>query len=264
MSTSPTPVRVHHSALVMDRDYQRAVDPNRVRKIIEEFAASGLGTLTVSMRPDGRRVIIDGQHRCAAVRTIGYDGKLPCIQYTGLTLADEAAMFLLLNNAKPVAALDKFRARVIAEDTTAVAIAGLLAEHGWKVSAGTGDGSFAAVTAVEKVYGGAGVSKGEPRPDLVNIVIEVITASWGHDVRAAHNLLVGGLGQFYARYGNAVDHHKLINELSKLSPNGLIGKAKVLQDARGGTLSSALAEVVLGLHNKGRRTKRLPEWRATW
>lgn len=263
MTISPTAIRVHHSALVMDRDYQRSIDPNRVRKLIEDFQSTGLGTLTVSMRVDGRRVIIDGQHRCAAVQAIGYEGKLPCIQYTGLSLADEAAMFLLLNNAKPVAALDKFRARVIAEDRVACNIADVLKQYGWIASGGTHEGCFAAVTAIEKVYAGAGITKGEPRADLVHATLGTITAAWGHDVRGGHNVLIGGLGQFFGRHGDAVDIGKVIAELSKLSPFAVIGKAKTLQDARGGTVTSAVAEVVTGLYNKGRRTNRLPDWRWT-
>lgn len=261
MSTAPTSIKVHHSALVFDRDYQRAIDPNRVRRLIEEFAATGLGTLTISMRPDGRRVVVDGQHRVAAVRTLGYEGKLPCNQYIGLSLADEAAMFLLLNNTKQVQALDKFRARVIAEDPDAVAINDILGEHGWTVKAGDQEGYFGAVGAMQKVYDGAGIARGNARPDLVTVVIGVITAAWGRDQRGAHNLVVGGLGQFYARYGADVDHAKVISELSKMTPLGLVGKAKTLQDARGGTVVSAVAEVVTGLYNKGRRVNRLPDWR---
>lgn len=261
MSTTPTTIKVHHSALVFDRDYQRAVDPNRVRKLIEEFAATGLGTLTVSMRPDGRRVIIDGQHRVSAVRTVGYEGKLPCNQYTGLTLADEAAMFLLLNNARPVQAIDKFRARVIAQDESAVTINDILNRTGWTVRQGGEAGYFGAVAAMQTVYDGAGITKGRARPDLVDVVIVVITQAWGHDTRGVHNVIVAGLGQFYGRYGGDVDHAKVISELSKTTPLALVGKAKALQDARSGTVSSAVAEVVTGLYNKGRRTKRLPDWR---
>ncbi|HET7386827.1 MAG TPA: DUF6551 family protein [Nocardioidaceae bacterium] len=261
MIAAPTAVRVHHSALVFDREYQRAIDPNRVRRLIEEFQSSGLGSLTISLRTDGRRVVVDGQHRVAAVRTIGYEGKLPCNQYTGLSLADEARMFLLLNNTKQVQAIDKFRARVMAEDETATRINTILTAQGWTAKQGNDAGHFGAVAAAEKVYEGAGVAKGEPRPDLLAAVINAITAAWGHDTRGVHNLIVGGLGQFFARYGDDIDRAKLVAELAKLTPHQLIGKANALKDARGGTAVSAVAEVVTGLHNKGRRTSRLPDWR---
>lgn len=261
MSTAPTTIKVHHSALVFDRDYQRAIDPNRVRKLIEEFRSNGLGTLTVSMRDDGRRVVIDGQHRITAVRNVGYEGKLPCQQYTGLTLADEAAMFLLLNNSKPMQAIEKFRARVIAKDEKATAINVVLHTYGWTVKQGGDVGYFGAVAAIEKVYDGAGITKGETRTDLLHAVVSVITAAWQRNSHGAHNVIVSGLGQFYARHGKDIDSAKVVSELSKMTPHQLVGKANALKDARGGTVSSALAEVVTGLHNKGRRTNRLPDWR---
>ncbi len=260
--TDPTSIRVHESALVFDRDYQRAIDPNRVRRLIEEFRSSGLGALTVSLRPDGRRVVVDGQHRVAAVRTVGYQGKLPCNQYTGLTLADEAAMFLLLNNTKQVAPIDKFRARVIANEPQALAISKVLQAHGWSAKAGGEDGHFAAVAAAEKVYTtGAGVLKRGEHPELLGVVLSTIVGAWGHSPKGAHNLIVSGLGQLYGRYLELVDPDKVVSELAKMTPHMLIGKANALKEARGGTVASALAEVVTGLHNKGRRTHRLPEWR---
>lgn len=261
MTTVPASTRVHHSALVFDRDYQRAIDPNRVRKLIENFQSTGLGTLTISLRPDGRRVVVDGQHRVAAVRTIGYDGRLPCSEYQGLSLADEAGMFLLLNNSKLVQPIDKFRARVIAEDWTAITIAGVLAAYGWEAKSGGQPGYFGAVGAAEKVFEGAGVLKRAAYPALLDAVVSTITQSWGRDYRGAHNLVVAGLGQFYARYGDDIDRTKVVAELSKLTPHALIGRANTLRDARGGTSASSGAEVVTGLHNKGRRTNRLPDWR---
>ncbi len=259
--TNQTSTRVHESALVFDRDYQRAIDPTRIRRIIEEFQSGGLGTVTISLRPDGRRVVVDGQHRVAAVRTVGYQGKLLCNQYTGLTLADEAAMFLLLNNTKQVAPIDKFRARVIANEPQALAISKVLQAHGWSVKAGGDDGYFAAVAAAEKVYAGAGVLKRGEHPELLGVVLSTIVGAWGHSPKGAHNLIVSGLGQLYGRYLEQVDTGKVVSELAKMTPHMLIGKANALKEARGGTVASALAEVVTGLHNKGRRTHRLPEWR---
>lgn len=256
-----TVIHARPSMLKFDRQYQRAVDPVRVKTLVDNFNPSGIGTLTVSLRSNGELVIIDGQHRGTAARSIGYDEKVPCIQYAGLTLAEEAELFLALNNVKPVSALDKFRARIIAGDAGATAINEVLSAFGWRVQAGGDAGCFAAVNAIEKVYEGAGVTRGEPRLDLVRIVTTVITAAWDRDPKGTHNLIVSGLGTFYARYGDAVDSAKVVTELRKLSPHRLVGLAQSLHEARGGTKSSALAEVVTGLHNKGRRTNRLPDWR---
>lgn len=41
---------------------------------------------------------------------------------------------------------------------------------------------------------------------------------------------------------------------------GLIGRAKTLTQYRGGNIPNAMAEIIVNLYNKGRRTRLLPEW----
>lgn len=260
MTARRTIIHVHLDALTFERDYQRAIDPNRVRKLIDDFNPDGLGTLTVSLRPDGERIIIDGQHRATAARNVEHHDKVTCVQFEGLTIAEEASLFLLLNNSKLVAPIDKFRARVISGDKDANVINDVLRQHGWTVASGGVNGYFGAVAAIEKVYNGAGITPG-PRDDLVHVVAYVTGYAWGHDAKGAHHLIVLGLGMVFARFGADVDTKKVADELAKETPSRVIGHAKTLQAAHQGTVANAVAEHVTGLHNKGRRTHRLPDWR---
>lgn len=261
MKPTTLTMRANHTALTFDRVYQRAVDPNRVRKIAQSFTPSGLGTITVSKRPDGKLVIVDGQHRVTVVSSIGYEGRLNCQVYEGLSLAEEAQLFLLLNDYKTISPVDRFHAKVIAADPDSVEIRDILGRHGWTVTQTNSTGALASITEVERLYHG-GVTKKGPRPDLVDLVIDVITIAWGHDCHGVHNAIIGGLGQLFARYDIKLDSQiKIVDELSKVRPGNLLAKARNLQDSRGGTVNSALAEVVVGMHNKKRRSGRLPEWR---
>ena len=69
------------------------------------------GTLDVSYR-DGRFYIIDGQHRYYAARANGIE-KLLCIVRVGLTVEDEARIFVELNTSrKPPKPFDIYKANI--------------------------------------------------------------------------------------------------------------------------------------------------------
>lgn len=256
--------RIHVSHLHVDPIVQRALDPHRAQKLADKFDAASAGALIVNHRSDGKYYIIDGQHRHAAALVSGYDGKLNCVVHEALTIDREAAMFLALNDSKLVQAIDKFKMRVIAHDPAATEINAIIENYGWRVVQASRETCFAAPVALEKVYDGAGIlTDNVPHPELVKAVMYTITKSWGHPYAAGHSIIVGGLGQLFARYADAVDLDKLTSEMSKCRPVDLVTKAKGIKDGQGGTVAAAMAKVLVGLHNKSRRTKRLPDWRWT-
>jgi hypothetical protein len=256
--------RIHIGELHVDPIVQRALDPNRAQQLADKFDPNAMGALVVSRRDDNKYFVIDGQHRHAAAILVGYNGKLNCIVHHGLPLEREAELFLRLNDSKLVQAIDKFRVRVLAREPDARAISDVLEKQGWRVACASSPGSFAAVSAAEKVYSGAGVlTDKKPHPELVQAAIFTVTKAWGHASAGANAAIVGGLGQLYARFGDEVDIEKLSHEMSKLRPMDLVAKAKMIKEGQGGTIPAAMARVLVGLHNKARRTNRLPDWRWT-
>lgn len=256
--------RIHVSQLYVDPIVQRALDAHRAQKLASKFDPNAVGALVVNHRSDGKYYIIDGQHRHAAAIIAGYDGKLNCVVHDSLPVDQEAALFLSLNDSKLVQAIDKFRMRVLAHEPAAITINNIIERYGWRVNWSSTEGSLNAPNALEKVYDGAGVlTDGKSHPELVEVVLATITAAWGHPSAASHSIILGGLGQLFARYGAAVDIRKLTAELSKSRPVDLVTKAKGIKDGQGGTVPAAMAKVLVGLHNKGRRTNRLPDWRWT-
>src|SRR3546814_14166359 len=78
-------------------------------------------SLIVSARPDGSRVIIDGQHRWAAAMRRGDLTHLPCCSFSYRTPEDEAPMFITANRArKEMNRLDDFYAALAAADEDAL------------------------------------------------------------------------------------------------------------------------------------------------
>lgn len=249
--------------LTVDLRVQRVegVDRKRVARINGAFDPLALGTILVSARPDGSYVVLDGMHRCEFARAHGYTKPMDAIVLTGLTLADEARLFVLYNDMRVPSAISRFSARVIMGDPAAVACDSILTAHGWKIAFDSHDGNFAAVEAIDIVYrNAAGVLPNGEHFDVTNRTIEIITQAWDHDRKSGDGFMVKGMGQLVGRLGDHLDYAKLRRELQDTMPGLIIGKAKALRDAQGGTVPAALAKVLVGLHNRGRRSNLLPEW----
>lgn len=250
------PLAVAH--LVVDGDVQRSVDQRRVDQIAEALNLDALGTITVSHRKNGSYHIIDGQHRVAAVRLAGGDDeKVMCRVFDGLTVAEEAEMFRLLNNTAKPTAFDIFRVRIVEGDPVAVAIEQILDHHGWRLSSAPGDGCIDAVASIERIY--------RLDPDAVEKTMATVTRAWGRSGASRDGRVVGGIGLVYARYGVAVDVAELVNRMARFAggPAGLLGKARGLKEMIGGQVISCVAEITVETYNRGRKTRALPPWRTT-
>lgn len=263
--STPTLEDVPLAKLTVDPDVQRALDKLRVDQLAKTFRWPALGALKVSHREDGTYHVVDGQHRMHAAIAAGFaEADAPCLVYSGLTTVEEAELFRLFNDAKKVLPVYKFRVRVVEGDPVAVALNTILERHGWRVEQAKYAGTFAAVSALESVYRGKLNGPGDAGT-VCDTLIRVITEAWGHDATGVRSEVIGGVGAVLLRYNTRVDLPKLVRELAQHPSGaaGLIGKAKGLRDYRGGKLSDALAEVVVGMLNKGKRSaSRLPEWRS--
>lgn len=246
------------SALIVDPNVQRTLDRNRASAMADNLDMAAIGVITVSHRGNGSYHVVDGQHRVEALRLAGGDGeKIDCRVFDGLTLEDEAKLFRLLNNTKGLQAIDKFRVRVVEGEPIAMFIEQILNKHGWKLAMGNGSGTFAAVTAVERVWA--------RDKEAVERTVVTLTRAFGHDAIAVHGSLVEGVGLVYARYGEAVDDKGLADRLARY-PGGaarLIGAARGIAQTYRFTLSAGIADLVVELYNSGRKTKALPPWRAS-
>lgn len=271
MSTATTNVRSQRAKLetvwldemTIDQEVQRkeGVNQRQVDKMAANFEPDALGTFILSQRDNGTLVVLDGMHRRAAGIAAGYNAYVDAKVFSGLTVAEEASLFLLYNDKKDPSAVSKFHARVLSQDAEAVEMFQIISTNGWTIAQGDSNGYLSAVNAVERVYTtGAGTLKRGRYANILEVVLSVVTESWGHDSDATNGTVLQGLGQLYGRFQGDVDSKKLVSELQQTQPKILIGQSKLLTSAQGGTNSAALAKVVTGLHNKRRRTNLLPEW----
>lgn len=267
LKAGPRPAKLFIDSLIVDERVQRDIDPGWIRaKLAEGFKRDGLATIVVSERGRNRFHIIDGQHRVELCKQFGYAQPLDCSVHKGLSLADEALMFLVLNDKRGVKSLDKFRIRAMQGDETAVILSELLTKYGWTLRNSTAQGCFKPVTGLEAIY----VGKGKVSAKNIGIcesVISVISAAWNNDAAGAQQSIIAGLGLVFLEHGNKVGIEKLVTELAANydKPKSLVNAARSLHAMQDGTVGDAVATILIKLLNKGRRGEKnkLPSWMAT-
>lgn len=256
--------RIDRRRLIIDMRVQRPLDPNKIARFIKRggFHPAALGVITVSQRDNGDMVILNGQHRCALAEAEGYDKPMMAEIHHGLTVAEEAALFLQLNDQTTPSAVTKFLVRIEKGDPVAVEMNRIVRSFGWHVTqAAANEGAISAVIALESIYRTAATTRPDgEHGDILNVVLAVITGAWGHTPNASNGPLMQGIAQLYGRFGGAVDTRKLMDDLKKFTPVDIHGKAKQLQSIEGGTVPAAVAKVLRGIHNNRKRTNLLPEW----
>jgi len=250
----------------MDIDtYQRPLDLKRAEKIGAEFNPDVFGYPTLSLRESGRYVIIDGQHRIYGLRHAGWNGQLiQCRVHRNLTRAQEAALFVQLQEFRPLRFVDRFLARIEAQEPVAVQIAKIVQEQGYVIDRTARDGAIVATKALEDVYSGRGQKVKGANPVALRSTLMAITSAWGRTKAAVNGHIILGVGAFFLRYGNNVDMARLVSKLIAIGggPDGLIQRGKGKQELHGGSLAHGIAHYLTEHYNRGIRGRgRLPGWR---
>lgn len=239
-------------AMTVDRSYQRELSSGKVKKIEDAFDEKGLGALHLSLREE-KYPIIDGQHRWAAAMNKGLgDMKVHCIVYRGLTRAEEAELFLILNDSKTMSAIDRYKAAVVAEDETALAIEKVLAHYGLRIAGSGAEGTVRCISKVEQVY--------KAGPAALERLFLILTEAWGTRPSAFEQVVVDGVGKVVTRYNGELDEASLVKKLATYrgGPAALAGDARGYADFRPIGVGRACAELIVDTYNKGKRSGALP------
>jgi uncharacterized protein DUF6551 len=248
-------VERHVGELMVDPNVQRGVRKHRVTEMAKAFDPDALGVLTTSLRASGVIHIVDGQHRYRVCETANYEGVIQTMEYQGLTLSEEAALFRKLNNTQVPSAIDRFIVACVEEDPDTLRLAEYLSSNGWSVAAYAGNGRLSAIGALWRVY--------KLSPDAAAGTLAVLTKAYGHRPQAVQGALLEGLGVMLARYGRDVNLTDLADAMSKVpgGPDGLVGNARGQKMSKTGNLSTMVAKIITNdIYNKRRRSTALPAW----
>ncbi|MFD3561909.1 DUF6551 family protein [Streptomyces sp. NPDC058686] len=237
----------------------RPVDRNWVaRKLREGFDVKRLGVPTVSARADGSFIWVDGQNRgalCLAAHRA--DIKISMKVFHGLAVAEEAELFLGLNDNRRVQPIYKFMAEVTAGRREALAITEIASTVGWKVSDGSSNSTIHAVAALTTLYRASPGSHGS----LLRETLAIVTDAWGKIPEAVNANILLGLGSTLSDCPE-IDRRALTKKLSAHSggPSNLLGKGRGLKEAMNCTVSQGVDQIIRNIYNSGRRGSRLSTW----
>lgn len=233
--------------------YGRQPTDRKVDKMLSRgLDRDALGTISLSLRPDGRFAIIDGGHRAEAAAKSGLTHLFARV-YLDLTYEQEAELYEKLGTVNRQTALDRFRARVEAKEPTALHIQEILARHSMKVSiSGPAVGSVQSIGAIDKIYIELG-------PVALDAIVGILYRAWGTTRKAWVQNMMEAMRQFWMRYSDEVNVDKLVAQLRLTSPERLMAEAGavVVHTSSPGTL---IGQTIVIHYNKGVRTNKLGYW----
>lgn len=207
MSTAPTPtvaesppppapalaplVTTRHEklparSLRRPEEYGRPIRPHWVNRLIRDWDDQKQGELLVSQRADGRYYTITGNHRVRSRVEAGQRMHLfDCLVYTGLSLAEEAGIYLAQDSERlRHSAADNFPALLARRDPTALGVQRVLDAVGLEIAPFQGAGFRATrVRAVSALLNAYEVS-GE---DRLRLALEMLRDHWGDAERLQPN-----------------------------------------------------------------------------
>lgn len=250
--------------LEVDPTIQRDhLDLNKINRMVANYNSAALGIITVSKRNRVTKIVLDGQHRVQVVsRVTDNTGELLCHVFSNLSRAQEAQMFLDLNNGNPVSLLDKFKVRLVAEDPVALEIDRLTKAYGWTIGNSNRTGCIQCVGTVEKIYRAS--VKAEAEPNWLQIALLLSTHAWGTEKDGVQAAILDGLASVAAEYGSDLDIGVLERKL-KTYPGGPLGlhtDGAQLAALKKGRVAMGVAEQVVDFYNKGaRKNRELHQWR---
>lgn len=251
--------------LKIDPSYQRTIREDTVNKIVKGLDPRLLGALYVSHRDNGDDVVLDGQQRREGLIRIGYGDQLvDCIVFYGLTVAEEAALFLGYNGprTKP-RPYDMFKAAVVAEDPAAIDIQRIVDKVGLTLGEGQGRARIQSVAAVRRIYEQGG-------PKVLERALTIAVRAWGgaNKKDALSGDVLVAIAVFIARHNP--DDARLVRVLmgDKGEPHALVkyGRMRLAEYRSVGGASTPVAGLVagqmVGLYNKGLAAANKVKWDA--
>lgn len=210
------------SQIDIDPRFNRDLDEGRAKTIARKIKTDLLGVPVISERENGKLIALDGQHRIAACRMAGFDDLILCEVHDGLSLPDEAALFLGLNSElrRPVRVFDKFKAQLVAKDPVAIEIASITKKHGFRVTKATATCGICAIQALVSTYHRGNL------PDVLTVMM-----AWSEgDKDYLEGILIRALSVFLGKYPT-VDLGDFGKRLVPFTADRVVSKLRRMQGA---------------------------------
>lgn len=225
-----------------------------VDALAADFDLDQLGVPVVSRR-DGHYQIIDGQHRIAALRAIGFgpEQQIECWVYTDLDEAEEAYRFIKANDKLGMKAYPLFVAALTAGLPEETDVARIVSGCHLSVANNKTATTVSCVGTLMRVYRRNG-------PDVLGRTLRIILAAYGPDALEAP--IVDGIARLCDRYNGALEDQVASVKLSKVGGGmvGLLQHAERVRQQTGCPKTVAVAAAAVEIINKGAGGKKLSGW----
>lgn len=232
---------------------QREFRPHWKDYLVANFDTSKMGVPTVSHR-DGSYWVVDGQHSTEALRDLGYgESQVQCWVHENLTEAEEADLFLVLNDRLPVNVFDKFNVGIVAEREVPTDIDRIVRALGLSVGKAKGEGSIGCVGTLTHVYRSGG-------PRTLARTLRITRDAFGDPGYQA--AIIKGIGLVCSRYNGELDDTTAVAKLGgmRAGASALLSKANVTQKQTRKPIGDCVAAAVVDVINSGKGGKKLGSW----
>jgi len=189
--------------------YQRITRPWQVTGIVQNFDEAKLGVLTTSLR-GGSYYIIDGLHRAAALKALGYT-HAPCVVVTGMTYEQEAAFFRRQNeNKRVLATMEDFKAGLEEKDETCLKINDIVQSNSFSIGNGNSFYKIASVQGLHTIVKDYGFQ-------VLDDTLCLLASTWSDIPKASRYECLLGVAEFVNRYGLAEFAERLRDKFCAIS-----------------------------------------------
>ena len=260
--TTDTTRKIHRDTRLRDVPLDKMrVNPQAQRELVQSWVDHLHAHFDLDkMQPphvnerDGHFWIMDGQHSVEALKLwLGdWTGQtLQCWTYTGLTVEQEAEMFLSLNNKRTVTGMPRYRAAVQAGRAAESEVDRIVRSAGLLV--GDNAGNIKAVGTLMRIYHRSG-------PAVLGRTVRIAHTAYGTD--GLESSILDGLGLLCQRFNGEIDDATAVAKLAAVrqGATGLLQQAHRLNLSFGGRRADGVAAAAVEVLNAGRGGKRIPSW----
>ena len=244
---------IHTTRIFSDPDYQRPVDPKRVKRIADHFDPDIANPIKVSYR-DGKYWVFDGQHTMAALIMMngGEDLAVECIIFEGLTKEEEAHLFAeQFGISKALSPGEKQKARYIAGDQEIIELHDAIVAQGIKYdfSQSKTNNKIVCYSAILNIFQKTNcIEFGE--------LLEIVKRSWDGDADSFRKEILTGMYIFCTTYKGMYDKTTAIKKFAKVSPLKIIRDGKAINY---GGPKRFTRELIMIYNGRSKQDKRLDE-----
>lgn len=240
--------------LVIDSTSQRGIDDERVRKIAHDFDWLRFEVPSVVALDNGRARVIEGQHRCLALRLIADETTVVTCAVLPVPpgeVVEASIAYAIAKGRQGHSALARWLLLVHMQSPHELAAEAVLRERGLRLGASPDVYTISAVATVSRIVHGSGSRRSpEVGAELLGRVVDVLARAFPPDVEAVAARwdwrIMRAVGDLIAR-NDEIRDERLVKVLADRNAQKWIANAMSISDQ---PVWSTIAEIIAQRYNR--------------